>query len=156
MSQTLPQGARILDLGTPNELSKYLKTKGYQVINTMGEDLDLNPEILSSYQTDAVTGFEILEHLVNPYGVLKNINANRLYITVPLSLWFSSAYRNKNNLWDQHFHEFEDWQLDFLVEKAGWKITRRKKWKSPSFIPGIRPILRYFTYRYYAIEATRN
>jgi hypothetical protein len=156
ISETLPLNATVLDLGTPNALSEYLKEKGYQVANTTGEDLDINPESLSNFNTDAVTAFEILEHLVNPFGVLKNITSNKIYITVPLRLWFSSAYRNKSNPWDQHYHEFEDWQLDFLMDRAGWKVTRRKKWVSPSFIPGIRPFLRLFTYRYYAIEAIRK
>ena len=35
------------------------------------------------------TGFEILEHLVSPFPLLKNLNCKRLFVTVPLSLWFS-------------------------------------------------------------------
>ena len=41
-------------------------------------------------------------------------------VCVPLNLWFASAYRNKTDLWDRHYHEFEDWQFDWLLEKAGW------------------------------------
>ena len=46
--------------------------------------------------------------------------------SVPLRLWFANAYRNKSDQRDQHFHEFEDWQFDWLLEKAGWKIKAKK------------------------------
>lgn len=156
VSETLPKDAAVLDLGTPNELSAYFKARGYAVSNTGGEDLDDTPECLATHTADAVTAFEILEHLVNPLGVLRNIKANRIYITIPLRLWFSKAYRNKNDRWDQHYHEFEDWQLDFLIDKAGFRVVRRSKWTSPSFVPGIRPIFRSFTNRYYAVEAVKK
>ena len=33
-------------------------------------------------------------------------------------------------MWDRHYHEFEDWQLDWLLEKAGYKIIDRVKFTS--------------------------
>jgi ribosomal protein S6 len=33
-------------------------------------------------------------------------------------------------MWDRHYHEFEDWQLDWL-EKTGWKIIDSQKWTNP-------------------------
>ncbi len=146
---------RILDLGTPNPFSKLLVEKGFEVINTRGEDLDGNPGVVSSYNAELVTAFEIFEHLLNPLGVLKTLPSNRLMATVPLSLWFAKAYRNKTDPWDRHFHEFEDWQFDWLLEKSGWQIIRREKWTSPVSALGIRPLLRKFTPRYYAVEAVR-
>jgi hypothetical protein len=56
---------------------------------------------------------------------------------------------------DQHYHEFEDWQFDWLLKKSGWKIIRKEKWRNPSIMPGFRPILRSFYKRYYAIEAEK-
>jgi hypothetical protein len=38
------------------------------------------------------------------------------------------AYRSKTDMWDRHYHEFEDWQLDWLLEKTGWKIIDSQKW----------------------------
>lgn len=146
----------ILDLGTPNPFSDYLKSKGYRVINTQGEDLDEYPESVRQYNSDITTAFEIFEHLINPFSVLKAIKSERLFASIPLSLWFAKSYRNKNDRWDQHFHEFEDWQFDWLLEKAGWEIVRREKWTSPTKINGIRPILRLFTPRYYIVEARRK
>jgi hypothetical protein len=99
--------------------------------------------------------FEIFEHLVNPLGVLQHLQADHLFASVPLSLWFARAYRHKTNAWDRHFHEFEDWQFDWLLEKAGWKIIRGEKWTSPAGTIGIRPLLRRFIPRYYIVEAKR-
>ena len=89
-----PKGTSILDLGVRNPFSEVMEKEGYVVHNTQGEDLDLHPEILKSYQGEMVTALEILEHLVNPFGVLQQLPAKRLLITVPLRLWFAKAYRN--------------------------------------------------------------
>jgi hypothetical protein len=155
LKEGLPPGKTVLDIGIENPFSKIMKQEGYGVINTSGEDLDVHPEVVAAHTTDAVTAFEIFEHLLNPLGVLQQIKANHLFASVPLRLWFASAYRNKTNVWDRHFHEFEDWQFDWLLEKAGWKIVRREKWTSPTGWLGVRPLLRRFTPRYYIVEAKR-
>lgn len=69
---------------------------------------------------------------------------------------FAKAYRSKTDEWDRHIHEFEDWQFDWLLEKAGWEIIRKEKWTSPINKIGIRPILRFITPRYYIVEAVRK
>ena len=102
------------------------------------------------------SGFEILEHLVSPYPLLRALKPNKLFVTVPLSLWFSKAYKSKNDPRDRHFHEFEEWQFDWLLEKAGWKVIKKEKWTNPSFKLGLRPILRNFHNRYYAVYAERD
>lgn len=154
--KTEPPPKRILDLGTPNPLSKILNKKGFEVINTQGQDLDQNPDSITNYNVDVVTAFEIFEHLLNPLSVLKKLPSNKLITSVPLSLWFAKAYRSKTDEWDRHFHEFEDWQFDWLLEKAGWIIVRKEKWTSPINKIGIRPILRLITPRYYIVEAVRK
>lgn len=146
---------KILDLGVENPFSEILKKHNFKVANTQGEDLDIDTTSVQDSNYDVVTAFEIFEHLVAPYNVLKDIKANKLVATVPLKLWFSSAYRSKTDMRDRHFHEFEDWQFDWLLEKAGWNIKRRKKWTNPVKKVGIRPVLRYFTPRYYAVYAER-
>ena len=156
LKKTLPLKSKILDLGIPNKLSKRMIKEGFYVSNTGGEDFDINPIIKNSKNYDVVTAFEILEHLVNPFELLKNLKSKKLFATIPLNLWFCSAYRNMNDIRDQHFHEFEDWQFDWLLDKSGWKIIRKEKWKSPTIIPGFRFFLRHLTYRYYAIEAIRK
>lgn len=156
ITKTLPLKKKILDLGIPNKLSERMITEGYMVKNTNGNDLDLYSINHNTKNFDAITAFEILEHLLSPFEVLKNIKCNKLYATVPLRLWYSNSFRDPKDERARHFHEFEDWQFDWLLEKAGWKIIRKEKWINPTFIPGIRSILRNITKRYYAVEAIRN
>jgi hypothetical protein len=146
---------RILDLGVKNPFTKILIKNGYQVDNTQGEDLDIDTSAVRTSDYDVVTAFQIFEHMVAPFNVLKDIKANKLIASVPLSLWFAKAYRNDSDARDRHYHEFEDWQFDWLLEKAGWKIKRRDKFTNPVKKIGIRPLLRRFTPRYYLIYAER-
>ena len=152
----LPSNSIIYDLGVENPLSILMKESGYKVYNTLGKDLDIDYKIQLPKDVNIVTGFEILEHLVSPYPLLKNLKAKKLFVTVPLKLWFSKAYRNKNDIRDCHYHEFEDWQFDWLLKKSGWTIKKREYWRNPSNKIGFRPILRFFTKRYYAVYAERD
>ena len=155
LQSVLPAPATILDLGVRNPFSEIMEQHGYTVFNTSGEDLDEFPDIVKNHKIDAVTAFEIFEHLLSPYEVLKAIEANKLITTIPLNLWFASAYRSKTDMRDRHYHEFEDWQFDWLIEKTGWEIKKTQKWTSPINKLGIRPILRKFTPRYYAVYAEK-
>jgi len=145
----------ILDLGVDNPFSKIMKERGYNVENTKGEDLDEDTSTITSSSAEVVTAFEIFEHLLSPLQILKDIKANKLVASIPMRLWFSSAYRSKTDKWDRHYHEFEDWQFDWLLEKAGWKIIDRQKFTHPTKKIGFRPILRWFTPRYYMVYAER-
>ncbi len=155
LDKNVSKNETILDLGVPNPFSKIMLEQGFSVKNTNGEDLDINQETITNQDYTVVTAFEIFEHLLNPFVVLKSIKANKLVISIPLRLWFSSAYQNKTDPWDRHFHEFEDWQLDWLLEKTGWKIIASEKFTNPVKKLGIRPLLRYFTNRYYIVYAER-
>lgn len=156
LSKALSPPAQILDLGTPNPLADLMSQNGYRVTNTGGEDLDESVDSIRSITADCTTAFEIFEHLLNPLGVLKAIPTQRLVASVPLALWFAKSYQSPTDPWDRHFHEFEDWQFDWLLEKGGWKIVRREKWTSPVDALGIRPLLRQITPRYYIVEAVRS
>ncbi len=153
--KNLPAPATILDLGIRNPFTEIMEQNGYTVFNTSGEDLDILPEIVKEYNVDAVTAFEIFEHLIAPFNVLREIKTTKLVASIPLSLWFAKAYRSKTDMWDRHYHEFEDWQFDWLLEKSGWTIKESEKWTSPIKKIGFRPILRKFTPRYYAVYAER-
>ena len=145
----------ILDLGVENPFSELLKTEGFRVKNTSGEDLDLDSSALETDKSDVVTAFEIFEHLLSPFTVLQNIQSKKLVASIPLRLWFASAYRSKTDPRDRHFHEFESWQFDWLLEKAGWKIIASEQWTNPTNKIGFRPLLRWFTPRYYIVYAER-
>lgn len=155
MELSLPPPARVLDLGAPNPFSAIMQARGYDVQNTEG-DLDDVPGVVRGVEADAVTAFEIFEHLVAPLNVLREIEAPRLFATVPLRLWFATAYWNPDDPWDRHYHEFEPRQFEWLLEKGGWEIVRAEQWTGPA--PGkvgLRPLLRRFTPRWYAVEAVR-
>ena len=146
----------ILDLGVPNPFSEIMKKNNYTVFNTQGEDLDTEFSTVKKSNATTVTAFEIFEHLVAPFNVLREIKADKLIASIPLKLWFSSAYKNPNDKWDRHYHEFEDWQFDWLLEKSGWEVISKKKWTNPTKKIGFRPILRLFFPRYYIVYAVRK
>lgn len=145
----------ILDLGVRNPFVDYMEREGYTVQNTTGEDLDLDTSRVQNSEAQVVTAFEIFEHLLAPFNLLRDIKATKIVASVPLKLWFAPAYRSKTDMWDRHYHEFEDWQFDWLFEKAGWTIKKRKKFTNPVHKIGLRPLLRKFTPRYYLIYAER-
>lgn len=157
MAESLPPPASLLDIGPPNTLGRRLERGGYEVAYTGEVDLDEHPAVVD-VSADAATAFEVLEHLVNPLGVLRAVAAPRLFTTVPMRLWFSKAYWNEDDPWDRHYHEFEPRQFDWLLEKAGWEVVRREEWTNPSpGLPlGIRPLLRLVTPRWYVVEAKRS
>jgi hypothetical protein len=155
LEQNISKEDTILDLGVANPFSEILKKEGYLITNTEGEDLDINTQAVQKNGYNVVTAFEIFEHLVSPFNVLKDIKSKKLIASVPLKLWFASAYRSKTDQWDRHYHEFEDWQFDWLLEKAGWHIKKREKFTNPVKKIGFRPIMRRFTPRYYLIYAER-
>ena len=151
LKEVCPAPAVIFDLGVRNPFSEIMKQNNYEVYNTSGEDLDEEPNPKMPNNVDLVTGFEIIEHLVSPYPLLKNIKAKRIFLTVPIKLWFSKAYKSETDPFDRHYHEFEPWQFDWLLQKAGWEIKASKKWTNPTKKIGLRPVLRWFTSRSYII-----
>ena len=156
MDKHLKQGSNILDLGTPNPFTPQLISAGYRVTNTAGENLDDDFKQYADKSQDCVTAFEIFEHLFAPYNILKEIKSKRLIASVPLKLWFAEAYWNEKDDWDKHYHEFEKKQFDLLLEKTGWIIEDAQLWTSPDPSKfGFRPLLRYFTPRYYIVYCER-
>ena len=146
----------ILDLGVENPFTDIMRLDGYKVSNTNGEDLDFDFSAVTSTDAEVLTAFEIFEHLLAPLHLLSNTKSEKLVASIPLKLWFSPAYRSKTDMWDRHYHEFEDWQFDWLLEKAGWEIQDTMKWTNPVKKLGFRPFLRLFTPRYYIVYATRK
>ncbi|WP_430427737.1 methyltransferase [Maribacter litoralis] len=146
----------ILDLGVENPFTDIMRQDGYKVSNTNGEDLDFDFSAVTFTDAEVLTAFEIFEHLLAPLHLLSNTKSKKLVASIPLKLWFSPAYRSKTDKWDRHYHEFEDWQFDWLLEKAGWEIQDTMKWTNPVKKLGFRPFLRLFTPRYYIVYATRK
>lgn len=82
--------------------------------------------MIEQNKATVVTAFQIFEHLLNPFQVLNSIKAKKLVCSIPLKLWFAKAYRNINDLRDNHYHEFEDWQFRLLLEKQAGESSRKK------------------------------
>lgn len=146
----------IIDLGTPNPLSDIMIKNGYKVVNTSGEDLDTEFSRIAGYKGDVTTSFEVFEHLLAPFNILREIKTQKLIASVPLKLWFTSAYWNEDSEWDRHYHEFEKKQFDWLLEKSGWKIIDSESWTAPIRAVGIKPLLRLVTKRYYIVMCERS
>jgi len=155
LKQFVSKDDRILDLGIINPFSDILLKEGFNVTNTEGEDLDLDTTIVKKDEFDVVTAFQIFEHMIAPFNVLNDVKATKLIASVPLKLWFSSAYRSKTEKWDRHYHEFEDWQFNWLLEKSGWEVKKSIQFTSPVKKIGFRPILRLFTPRFYLVYAEK-
>ncbi len=145
----------ILDLGISNPFSDILRKEGFNVTNTQGQDLDVDTSIVKTNDFDVISAFQIFEHMVAPFNILKDIKADKLVASIPLKLWYASAYKSNTDEWDRHYHEFEDWQFNWLLEKSGWEIKKSVKFTSPVNKFGIRPILRRFTPRFYLVYAER-
>ncbi len=156
MSRFIGKEERILDLGTPNQLSEFLEKNQFKVQSAFGFDFDMDPGRINQYDYDVLTAFEVIEHLVSPFPLLRETKARKLVMTVPLKLWFAKAFRNVKDSRDQHYHEFESWQLDMLLEKAGWEVKACEKWVPPFQPAGLRSVLRAVTPRFYAVYAERK
>ena len=147
--------SRIIDLGVKNKLSELLLSEGFCVENTHGEDLDIDFHSVQDETIEVVTSFEVFEHLLAPYNILREIKSKKLIASVPLQMLFAKAYWNEMDERDRHFHEFERRQFDFLLEKTGWKIIDYELWTAPIRKIGIRPFLRLFIPRYYIVYCER-
>lgn len=156
LKKHVPPPAEILDLGVENPFSRLLSSEGYTVENTRGQDLDEDQSQLKASSAEITTAFEIFEHLLSPLEVLKSLRGNYLFASVPLKLWFANAYQSKTDSWDRHYHEFEKWQFEWLLEKAGWEIVDSQSFTHPVKKIGLRPILRLFTPRYYLVFCKRK
>ncbi len=157
LNKHCPTGSNILDLGVENPFSLIMKENGYKVKNTQGENLDTEYSKYLDTNAEFITSFEIFEHMFAPFNILRELKTDKLIASVPLKLWFTDAYWNKNDDWDKHYHEFEKKQFDFLLEKTGWKIKDSLSWTSGDWKKiGIRPLLRHFTDRYYIVYCERD
>ncbi len=78
LESVVPPPARVLDLGVKNPFSEVMQQRNYEVDNTSGEDLDLDTTAVKTSSAEVVTAFEIFEHLLSPFNVLRDIKAEKL------------------------------------------------------------------------------
>ena len=134
-----------------------LKNEGFSVQNTKGENLDFDYSAYTDTNADLITSFEIFEHMLAPFNILRELKTDKLIASVPLKLWFTDAYWSDKDDWDKHYHEFEIKQFNFLLKQTGWVVKDFETWTSSDWRKiGIRPILRHFTPRYYIVYCERS
>ena len=63
LKKHMPTQSKILDLGTPTDLSKLINDYGFVLQNTNGENLDTDYQAYLDTGVDVVTAFEIFEHM---------------------------------------------------------------------------------------------
>jgi len=97
LSRFVSRDELILDLGTPNELSSFLKTEDYKIESAFGFDFDLEPEKLNEYDYGVLTAFEVLEHLVSPFHNVSSASAGDGYsmiLATDSTLWVCGFNHN--------------------------------------------------------------
>lgn len=116
----------VMDLGPYNHLGCRMKHAFDCYVRNTGEvDLDDSWQF-GAWFADVVTAFNILEHVFNPLLVLRKGMSilrpgGKLYAAVPRRpSWLRSDY---------HFHEFDDYRWEWLVKRAGLKVTRHASFR---------------------------
>ena len=146
----------LYDLGCRTEMSRLMAKKYFVLNNITDIDFDVDQDEITelSDDTQVTTSFEVFEHLLNPYAVLKAIKSEELLCSVPLRVWFSRAYWRSDKR-DRHFHEFERRQFLWLLDATGWDVLDSGVWYIGQGI-GIRPFLRLFFPSYFWVHAKRR
>lgn len=135
----------VLDLGPANALARELEKRfGVGIVHTDGHDLDR--ERLSTFRPGpyaSITGFEILEHVMNPLFLLDGCRevlrpGGALYLSVPRRHPWEWLFGKS----PEHFHEFARDELRWLLDKAGLEIARWTERNTSELSPGLRPLLR--------------
>lgn len=148
----IPVGAIITDLGGESPLAEMMRREYYDVITTGDVDLD---EMPTFYHNGYVTSFEVFEHLLNPYAVLKSIKpGTKLLCSVPLNVWFSPEHWLDDDR-KQHYHEFTERQFLKLLRKTGWTVKMSEKRRIVKSF-GLRQLLRIFWPSYLFVYAEKG
>lgn len=137
--------APVLDLGPPNALARVVAQRFDVEIAHTGQH-DLDREHLPTFRPGpwaSITGFEILEHLMNPLHVLDGCREvlqddGVLYLSVPRRHPWERLFGKS----PEHFHEFAADELRWLLEKAGLRVERWVELNTSEISLGLRPLLR--------------
>ena len=70
-------------------------------VENINASRDGNEGIAAFILLDLITSFEIFEHMLAPFNILRELKTDKLIASVPLKLWFTDAYWNDNNDWDK-------------------------------------------------------
>lgn len=134
-----------LDVGAPNMFGKLLGIKD----NTAG---DVNNGIVApSAEYDLILFSEIVEHLMNPLGAVRDCfrllkRGGVCIVSTPLAAWHSGISMQSPH----HFTEYRPDRLRKLFKYVGFEIADYKKisiWDRRFMFYGVRPLLRVLFHR---------
>ena len=133
----------VLDIGERNPLIEFLERElNIKAVSTDKIDIDYQT-IKGQYET--IFFFAVIEHLFNPLFALESLNK---VLTKNGIIYLSTPHR-PHFLWtEHHFHEMDTMRIQWLFERAGFKIMKRElhylhdKWFRN--LRGFRPFCRLF------------
>ena len=149
---------RILDIGENNPFTELLRKELRLEIDNTNVDLDVESfagtENMCIY--DNILCLDVLEHLFNPLFVMLQFHDvlkddGKVYVSVP---------RRPKILWTSvHFHEFDTYRFNLLLNRAGFKTRSKMRYsfRRPWFqyLLGARPFLRLFFEHGWLYELTK-
>ena len=138
---------KCLDCGNRTKLTEMMETELINKIENTTHDLNWKYGNNGNVYKNIFV-FEVIEHLLNPLVFMKYLynNVSRkgfVYLSTPINRpkWM----RNK----EWHFHEFNYNELEYLIDKAGFKIVDEKRINCTRWyyaLTGFRPLLRVLGY----------
>lgn len=130
-------GGDVLDCGERSLLTRLIEERFNVVVQNTSGDLDMIP---MAGRYDFILAFEIIEHLMNPLWFLWQV---KRALKPDGTLYLSTPINKPTFFWrPDHFHEFDEYRLDRLIERAGFEIMRRER-KRFYRINGLRPLIRW-------------
>lgn len=137
---------RTIDIGSENMIGRLVGTRR----NTVG---DLNTRCIGFEDGtyDFVLNSEIIEHIMNPLGVMQDIYrmlkpGGICVVATPIQPRIGAWYDL-----DKHFVEYRPWRLKQLFLYCGFEVIKYRRysiWKwFPFAFTGIRPLMRCLFHR---------
>jgi len=135
---------KILDIGQRSPLTNALERKFKVKIDNTSGDLDTRFTIQSKYYNIVIYSHTI-EHQFNPLNTLLRI---REVMNETTLLYIFTPDRGKLLWCKGHYHEIDSYRMRLLLQRAGYEILSKKKYKIwrhwTSYLKGFRPLLRLF------------
>lgn len=152
-----------LDVGVENPFTTILRKNYFCYLliysTDANTDLDVDPFVLPAETFDYIFNFDVIEHLMNQLFHMRECHrvlrtGGKMFLTTPVGIF--PAF-----MWSKtHFNELSQENLELLLGRAGFKITRLERFnKSPFYwwrMGIFRPTLRAIFGGWYYVEAEKQ